>query len=131
MNYGKIKRLVLKNMLKIYYGEKKSPRYDWMGYLITDTNKPSYHHIVKREELIKNGDDAIATIENGAYLGTTSHKILHRIEQLDHELYECWNDLFLMINRMNTFPVDHVWELIFQLKSITEDIISNNKTKKL
>ena len=47
MNKAKQRQIVLKEMKKIYYKDI-STRYDWMGYLITEDNKPSYHHITKR-----------------------------------------------------------------------------------
>ena len=129
MNKAKQRQLVLKAMKKIYYNDM-STRYDWMGNLITEDNKPSYHHIVKREELLRQGESIEATVDNGAYLGKRSHELLHRIEQIDYDLYICWNDLFLMINRMGCFPPNHVWELIFHLKDITNDVINEHKSSK-
>ena len=129
MNKAKQRQLVLKAMRQIYYGDMTT-RYDWMGYLITEDNKPSYHHIVKREELLRQGESIEATVENGAYLGKRSHEMLHEIELIDHDLFECWNDLFLMINRMNIFPVNHVWEMIFNLKEISEDVLNEHKSSK-
>jgi len=129
MDYNKRKQLILKAMRKIYY-ENINPRYDWMGYMITDDNKPTYHHIVKREELIEQDLDPSPTIENGAYLGKCSHEMLHVIEQIDPELYMCWNDLFLMINNFGVFPVNHIWELVFKLKRQTEEEITAYKQSK-
>ena len=126
---NKNKQLVLKSMRNIYYKDIKK-RYDWMGFLITEDNKPTYHHIAKREELIERGESYIATVENGAYLGKRSHELLHQIEQQDHDLYICWNDLFLMINNLRCHPVEHVWNIIFKLKDISLNTINDNKTSK-
>ena len=129
MNSAKQKQIVLKEMKKIYY-ENISPRSDWMGYLITEENKPSYHHIVKREELKRNNESEDATVENGAYLGKISHEMLHQIELIDHDLYVCWNDLFLIINRMGIYPIPDVWDMIYNLREISENLIIEHKNSK-
>ena len=129
MDYNKLKQLILKTMKSIYYDDR-TIRYDWMGYRITEENKPTYHHIVKSENLIKMGIDPMPTLENGAYLGKQSHEMLHVIEQIDHDLYVCWNDLFLMINRFGTFPVKDVWKAIFKLRRITEETLELHKQGK-
>jgi hypothetical protein len=132
MNKAKERQLVLKAMREIYYQPNAVNRIDWMGNLITEDNKPSYHHIVKRETLLANGESISATVENGAYLGKRSHELLHEIEHIDYDLYMCWNDLFLTINRMHTYPVDHVWDMIYLLQDKTRDvIIENNYSKKI
>ena len=125
----KNKQDVLKRMRSIYYGNI-SPRYDWMGYLITEENKPSYHHIVKAEELKKNNESDEATIENGAYLGKVSHEMLHQIELLDHDLYESWNYLFLIINRMGIYPIPDVWKMVYNLRDISENLLYSDKNSK-
>ena len=131
MNYAKKRQQVLKEMKNIYYKDMAS-RLDWMGYLITEDNKPTYHHIIKREELIRNEKDYDATIENGAYLGKRSHEMLHEIELIDHDLYECWNDLFLAINKMAIYPVEHLWKTVFYLRDLSEKtIIEHKKSKSL
>jgi hypothetical protein len=128
MNKAKERQLVLKAMKEIYYKDL-SKRLDWMGYVITEYNKPTYHHIVKREELLKDNKDIGATLENGAYLGKRSHEMLHQIELIDHDLYECWNDLFLMINRMGIYPVEDVWKAIFHLRKLSEEAIQRQNIK--
>ena len=55
-------------MKKIYYPEGVE-YIDWMGFRITEENKPSYHHIVKKEDLKKEHENYDATVDNGAYLG--------------------------------------------------------------
>lgn len=125
----KNKQDVLKRMRSIYYGNI-SPRYDWMGYLITEENKPSYHHIVKAEDLKKNNESDEATIENGAYLGKVSHEMLHQIELLDHDLYESWNYLFLIINRMGIYPIPDVWNMVYNLRDVSEKLLYEYKNSK-
>ena len=98
MNKAKINKLVLQEMKKIYFSNNHE-YVDWMGYRITDDNKPSYHHIEKREDLIKQNKSIEATVSNGAYLGKHSHELLHRIELVDLDLYYSWNYLFQVIRR--------------------------------
>ena len=109
MNGSRHNNEILKKMRTIYYKDI-SPRYDWMGYLITEDNKPSYHHIVKAEELKKNEESYDATVENGAYLGKRSHELLHMIEQLDDDLYESWNSIFQVINEGKQYPNEDMWK---------------------
>jgi hypothetical protein len=129
MNKAKERQLVLKAMRKIYF-EEKSHRIDWMGYPITVDNHPTYHHIVKREELLRDGKSIEATVENGAYLGKISHEKLHQIELIDHDLYICWNDLFLAINRMGIPPIKDVMGMINQLQELTEKAIEEYNSSK-
>ena len=116
-------------MKKIYY-PKGSNYIDWMGLKITEDNKPSYHHIEKAENLRKINENDDATMENGAYLGKRSHELLHRIETKDYELYESWNYLFSLINKMKTYPIDDVWNLVNDLKEKTLKL-DNEEVKKL
>ena len=125
MNKAKINRLVLNEMKKIYYDES-TPYYDWMGYRITEDNKPSYHHIEKREDLKKANKSIEATVENGAYLGKHSHEVLHRIELVDLELYEAWNYLFLVINKMECYPIEDVWKMIYSLQEKSEALLNQD-----
>ena len=130
MTAAKIRHSTLKYMRNVFYPDI-SPRIDWMGFEITDDNKPTYHHIVKKEFLKKEKKSTSATIENGAYLGKRSHELLHEIEALDADLYTCWNDLFLLINKMRIHPIEDVWDMIYQLKDISLELVeSNNKGKK-
>lgn len=124
----KLNNEILKQMKKIYYLKNKE-YLDWMGFKITDINKPSYHHITKAEYLRKNNESYCATTENGAYLGKKSHELLHKIESIDKELYDSWNYIFLVINKMQIYPIDDVWDIIFELQEKTLKI-ENNKVKK-
>ena len=124
----KINNEILKEMKKIYY--KKGYEYiDWMGFKIDDINKPSYHHIEKAENLRNNNESDIATIDNGAYLGKKSHELLHKIEVLDKDLYDSWNYLFLLINKMKTYPIDDVWDLVYELKDKSLNLVNKEKKK--
>jgi hypothetical protein len=97
-----------------------------MGYRITEDNKPSYHHIEKRETLKSKNLSSDPTVENGAYLGKHSHELLHRIELVDLDLYNAWNYLFLVINKMGCYPIDDVWELIYNLQKKSEDLLNQD-----
>ena len=122
---SKNNQIILKEMKKIYYSKDKEYK-DWMGYQITEDNKPSYHHIMKQEELKKKKISVNATVENGAYLGKHSHEKLHHIELMDKELYECWNYLFLVINKMKIYPIPDVWKMIEDMQSSTENTLQED-----
>ena len=126
----KLNNEVLHQMRKIYYPKDKS-YYDWMGFKITEENKPSYHHITKAEDLRKKDESDDATIENGAYLGKKSHELLHKIEVKDKELYDAWNYLFLLINKMKTYPIDDVLKMIYELKEKSLEILKDDNVKKI
>jgi|GEM_PF-4609682 len=127
----KINNEVLKQMKKIYY-PKGCYYIDWMGFKVTEENKPSYHHIEKAEDLRKKKESDIATVENGAYLGKKSHELLHKIEVIDKDLYDSWNYIFSVINRMRTYPIDDVWNMVFDLQEKSVKLIEKSfKTKKL
>ena len=134
-NKSTIRKAVMKEMLDIYYpleyrqGEKYI---DWMGYEIDEDNYPTYHHIEKREELRRHGESIDATLENGAYLGNQSHSALHFIETIDKDLYDAWNQLFLLINKMKCYPTDDILKMIENLQKLSEEAIDNyNNSKKL
>ena len=125
----KINKEVLQKMEDIYYSEGKD-YLDWMGFKITDVNKPSYHHIEKAEDLRNKNESDIATIENGAYLGKKSHELLHKIEYLDKDLYDSWNYIFSVINKMKVYPIEDIWKMIAELQIKTFNVV-NSKTKVL
>lgn len=126
MRENKMNNEILKQMKKIFYS-KEYEYIDWMGYRITDVNKPSYHHITKAETLKKNGEEIVANIDNGAYLGKKSHELLHKIELIDKELYNSWNELFLDINKERKYPSDKLLERIFDLNNMTNSLIDTKK----
>ena len=124
----KVNNEVLKRMKKIYYS-KEYEYIDWMGYKITEENKPSYHHIEKAEDLRKKKENDGATLENGAYLGKKSHELLHRIEVYDKELYDSWNSLFSIINKFGHYPDENIWDMVFALKNKSKEYEENNNNK--
>ena len=121
----KLNNEVLKQMKKIYYPKNKE-YIDWMGFKVTDINKPSYHHITKAETLKSQNESADATLENGAYLGKKSHEMLHKIENIDKDLYDAWNYLFLLINKMKCYPIDDVWKMVYQLNKKSIELLEKN-----
>lgn len=116
-------REVLHQMRKVFY-PNGMPYLDWMGFVIDDDNKPSYHHIFEKRNLFHKE----ATVSNGAYLGKRSHELLHRIELRDKELYDQWNNLFRLINYIHQYPDDHIWNVIFELRD--RSIKLDEKAKK-
>ena len=116
-------REILHQMKEIYFPSGTEYK-DWMGYILKGDNRPSYHHIEKKEELRKKNLPTKATIENGAYLGKLSHEKLHYIEIIDKDLYECWNYIFRVINKMGIYPIEDVWKMIDNLQKETECLVS-------
>lgn len=127
----KLNNEILKQMRKIYYS--KGDKYiDWMGFRITEVNKPSYHHIKKAEILRKENENDDATMENGAYLGKKSHELLHKIEMIDKDLYNAWNHLFLLINKTKKYPTEDIWNLVYNLKQTSINLLDEyNKNDNL
>lgn len=112
---------ILRQMKKIYYPQNKE-YLDFMGFRITNENYPTYHHIVKARTQKDNNEDSTPIISNGAYLGKKSHDLLHRIEHKDKELYEAWNKIFEIIVEMKIYPIDDIWNMIFDLQERTLEI---------
>ena len=125
----KVNNDVLKQMKKIYY-PKGSLYIDWMGFKVTEENKPSYHHIEKAEDLRNKNESDVATVENGAYLGKKSHELLHKIEIIDKDLYDSWNYIFSVINKMKTYPIEDVWNMVFELQEKSIKLLNKDKKVK-
>ena len=119
-------RETLHQMKKIYYPLGKE-YIDWMGFRITEENKPSYHHIEKAEDLRRKHESDIATVENGAYLGKKSHELLHKIEKIDKNIYIMWNQLFQIINETKQYPSDDLLIEVYTLQSLSIDLCKKNK----
>ena len=124
----KVNNEVLKQMKKIFYPKGVS-YFDWMGFKVTEENKPSYHHIEKAADLRRKKESDIATLDNGAYLGKKSHELLHKIEMIDKELYNNWNELFLEINRLREYPSEDIWDKVFNLQTISIKTIEKSSKK--
>ena len=124
---------VLKEMIGIFYPNdmlKKQVCYDWMGYEINDTNVLTYHHIAKASSLRSEGLSDEATIDNGACLGELSHAALHIIEKLDKEVYDSWNELFILINRSRKPLDEDMMEKIRKLEEASFQVIASEEEKK-
>ena len=70
--------------------------------------------------------EAYASVENGAYLGKHSHELLHHIEIFDKDLYDAWNYIFLVINKMKCYPIPVVWDIIHDLQRQTEELFQKD-----
>ena len=110
-------RHVLEDMLKIFGYPKK----DWMGYEFSKKNYISYHHIQEK----RNG--GTESIENGALLSRTSHLLLHRIEQINYDLYLEWQQLFIDINIARKPLDEYDYLRIAELKKETKDFFVSLK----
>ena len=128
----KLNRVMFEKMKSIYY-DRKTKIFDWMGYLLTEDNQRTYHHIEKAEDLRKNNENDDPTLSNGALLGKRSHELLHRLEHKDYELYKEWNLLFREINDKRNVISEDLWKRIFELKERSEmvDKKANKKTLKI
>ena len=122
----KLNNEILHQMRKIYYPNDKE-YIDWMGFKITEENKPSYHHIIKKEDLKKESENFDATVENGAYLGKKSHELLHKIEVMDIDLYHAWNKLFILINKSKEYPSEDILSKIYNLKERSLNLLNEEK----
>ena len=130
MNKASARKKVMKEMKDIFYGDIDDDKYiDWMGNLIDNENYPTYHHIEKREDLIKDGKDIEASLENGAYLGIISHQYLHEIEKINIDLYYSWNKLFRVINDRRSYLDNDVLNMINNLKKLSLEITNNDNKK--
>lgn len=129
MNKAVIRKKVMKEMKDIFYPEGKE-YIDWMGNKLDDKNYPTYHHIEKREDLIKSGKDIDASIENGAYLGVISHQKLHDIEKINIDLYYSWNNLFRIINDKRCYMSEDILSMIDDLNKISNEVLSVKELKK-
>lgn len=85
---------VKKDMILIY----NTTEYDWMNYKIDEEDVITFHHIIKKE----NGGEY--TLDNGALLTERAHSHLHFIEQVDKEIYDRINEVFLDINNQMCEP---------------------------
>ena len=129
MNKAVIRKKVMKEMKEIYYKDGKE-YIDWMGNKLDDKNYPTYHHIEKREDLIKSGKDIEASLENGAYLGIISHQKLHEIEKINIDLYYAWNKLFRLINDKKCYMSDDILSMIDKLNKTGDEILNVKELKK-
>lgn len=122
---------VLSELLSIFYPDGIEDERDWMGYPLTNKNRPTYHHIEKVCELKSKKVSTIATLKNGAILGKKAHETLNILETKDPELYECWQYIFYVINNMGIYPIDDVWKMITHLRKRTQEVLyPNTKHKK-
>lgn len=81
----------LAKMLEIY----EPDGVDWMNFAKTNSNKYTYHHILKRE------DGGKSKPSNGAILTNASHKLLHFLEYACPDAFYDYQDLFRRINSSN------------------------------
>ena len=72
---------VTKDMIHIYRLNKL--KYDFAGYTFNNNRELSFHHLI-----IANRDGGPYIVDNGAILKQrTSHDYIHRIEELDPEIF--------------------------------------------
>ena len=106
---------ILEEMIQIF-GKQK---FDWMGYKITPQNYISYHHILEK----RNGGKE--TVDNGAILSKDSHILLHKLEQINYDLYLHWQLLFININEKKApLDDDSLWEIEVLLKETKDFFVS-------
>ena len=76
---------------------------DWMGYLITENNPLTFHHIIKK------ADGGEMSVENGALLTQDAHNELNVIEQKYPSTYIELNKLFAELNISGKPPTEEYW----------------------
>lgn len=93
-------------MLEIY----QTYEYDWFGDKITNIDKLTRHHIVKKEDGGENG------ISNYALLTSRSHNMINYLEENDVETFNKINDLFLKLNRSMQPVSDEYYYEIYKIR---------------
>lgn len=119
-----MKKPVIRKELVIIFGCKN---YDWFGVPVTLSDKITYHHITKAE----NGGDE--TLENGALLTQSMHRLLHMMEFINPELYEEAKYWFEIINKTRRPLNEEFQEIMTSLKErieIAEHLYQINKKSK-
>ena len=109
----------IEEMLKIY----QTYEIDWMGDEIRDLSDLTRHHIVKR---CKDGED---DINNYALLTTSSHRLLHYLEDNYYEAYIELNDLFLSLNRSFMPPTVDYYIKVRSIVKRVKKSIKNRRRK--
>lgn len=111
--YKNENQIILLQMLEIY----KPDITDWMQYKITKRNILTLHHIKKACE------GGMDSINNGAILTKSAHRILNMVETLDYALYDEWNALFMLINQAAQPPCSEYISEGKKLKRYTQKVI--------
>ena len=106
-------------MVEIY----KTYNIDWMGDEIKSLSDLTRHHIVKR---CKEGIDGI---ENYALLTTSSHRLLHYLEDNYYEAYIELNELFLSLNRSLLPPTIDYYEKVRKTVKRCKKSIKNERRR--
>ena len=96
MNYD------VRMMIQIY----ATTEYDWLGDIITDINKLTRHHIIKKEDGGENG------ISNYALLTPKSHHLMNMLEEQEPDTYNKLNNMFLELNRSIQPPREEYYDRI-------------------
>ena len=114
--------IVLDTMRRSYSSiDEYGVELDWMGYeMDEDENQPVYHHIISEKD---GGNDDIS---NGAVLGRYSRHMLHQLRTLDPELYNAWNEVFAIINRIGAYPSEELWNTVMSLQVQTEQVLKSD-----
>ncbi len=102
MNYD------VKMMLSIY----GTSEFDWLGDIVTDVNKLTRHHIVKKENGGENG------ISNYALLTPKSHHLVNMLEEQEPEVFEQINAMFLELNRSIQPPTQAYYDKIKKILKV-------------
>ena len=93
-------------MLSIY----KTYDFDWFGERITNVEKLTKHHIVKKEDGGENG------ISNYALLMPSSHHYIHYLEEHDPDTFNLINNMFMELNRSVNPPTKEYYREIDRIK---------------
>ena len=89
-------------MIKIYKINKLG--YDFMGYTFKNQRQLSYHHLIVPKRF--GGQE---TVSNGAILRqNTSHDYLHKIEDLDPEIFQLITEQMIQENLKCRLDIDNL-----------------------
>jgi hypothetical protein len=110
----------IKRMIEIY----NTKDIDWMGDKITSLSDLTKHHIKKKQY---DGED---TIDNYALLTTSSHHLIHYLEEKYYKDYLNINNLFIKLNQSKKKPdLDYYKDINIILKRIKKDIKNKRRNR--
>ncbi|MBR4672795.1 MAG: hypothetical protein IKO78_06350 [Bacilli bacterium] len=107
----------MRKIINLMFNKYNVMRYgiDFMGYIITDPSKLSFHHLIIPEE-----DGGLERIENGALLMRRAHDYLHIIEHTDRPIYEAIRAEMILINFEGKIEMDRIIRINYLLKMYEE-----------
>ena len=91
-------------IMKYLYNTYIFNNIDIFNFEATSTNKVTYHHIIKVEDLKLLGFPTKKTVENGIALTRIAHSYLHLIEDFAPDIFYHLNKIILLITKERRLP---------------------------